>query len=236
MTARLRPPALRVAAIVAVTVVHAAAFGGLSELAGDASAPPARFAVGVVARGEIAFEARALPVPDRIEVPQQAETAAAAAPDPQPAASPAVDPIPPVSSRNEEQPREATKTVIERTAQAPPVAAPPAAASAQKLGSEEAKAQDQHAAEARYAALVSAAVNSRKYFPPGARSRGAHGSVAVSFRVDRTGHVTGPAIARSSGNKLLDATALRMVTSATLPRPPGESFSGIIEIRFRFRE
>ncbi|NVO14644.1 MAG: TonB family protein [Rhodoplanes sp.] len=248
MTARLRPPALRVAALVVVSAVHAVAFGGLVRLPAPGDAAPDRLEIGVVARGEIALDAKALPVPDQIAAqPSEAPPAPQQQPNvPRSAAEPTPpDQLPLQPTREPEAPQPEQTTLVEQiTPETPAVAAagtaaptaPPATASAQRIGAEDARLDSSHAAEARYAALVSAAINRGKHYPAGARRRGARGMVTVSFRVDRTGRVVSHAITQSSGDDALDAAAIHMVTAAALPRPPGELFSGAVVIRFRFAE
>ena len=52
-------------------------------------------------------------------------------------------------------------------------------------------------------------------YPPAAFDEGMEGSVTVLVRVDKTGHVRGAQIGRSSGHSVLDDSALRAAVEST---------------------
>jgi TonB family protein len=64
------------------------------------------------------------------------------------------------------------------------------------------------------------------------------GTVTVTFKINRRGHLRAPRIAVSSGNKLLDLVAIRhLAAAAPFPRPPhGRERSFIIPLTYRQSE
>ena len=91
------------------------------------------------------------------------------------------------------------------------------------------------AARSSYGAIISAAINARKFYPPAAREEGASGSVGLAFSVGGNGRVTNATVTRSSGNALLDNAARQAVLGVQAPPPPGGSFSASISLRFSLR-
>ncbi|HMA95868.1 MAG TPA: energy transducer TonB [Polyangiaceae bacterium] len=78
-------------------------------------------------------------------------------------------------------------------------------------------------ARAHYASLLRAAIERSKQYPELARRRGVEGTVVVSFRVSRNGHVSGLIVAHSSGHELLDRAALAAISLAgAFPSVPFE--------------
>lgn len=77
-------------------------------------------------------------------------------------------------------------------------------------------------------------------YPEVARSRGQQGMVKVAFRVDADGRLRDVVVSQSSGYRVLDEQALRMVHKSLqeLPVPPslrGHAFTIIIPVEFRLR-
>lgn len=78
-------------------------------------------------------------------------------------------------------------------------------------------------ARVHYASLLRAAIERSKQYPELARRRGVEGTVVVSFRVSRNGHVSGLIVAHSSGHELLDRAALAAISLAgAFPSVPFE--------------
>ena len=91
------------------------------------------------------------------------------------------------------------------------------------------------AARSSYAAIISAAINARKFYPSAARDQGSSGPVGLAFSVDGSGRVTSVTVTRSSGNALLDNAAYQAVLAMQAPPPPGGSFIASISLRFSLR-
>jgi protein TonB len=87
-------------------------------------------------------------------------------------------------------------------------------------------------AGATYRSIVAAELNRRKFYPPAARASGVEGVVTVTFTVGASGHVTGHAITRSSGQPALDQAVHQMMAAISLPPPPGGVFRATVPIRF----
>lgn len=250
-TSGLRPAWLRITLLTVISATHAAAIGGV-RMPADSLAPPSYATFGVVARGEIAFDAMATPVPDR-SVTQQAqqeasepEQEAARSPEPAQPEPQSMAALPSESEPDVEKPNDRPDVAEEKRDQpeaASPTLAqaqdgPAARASAESLGVDEDKPETSTPSRltaAQYAALVSAEINRRKHYPAEARRRGERGAVAVSFVVGRSGQIVSHAITRSSGSAALDASAASMVAAARLPPPPDGLFRGSIQVTFRVR-
>ena len=89
---------------------------------------------------------------------------------------------------------------------------------------------------ANYSALVSAWLEAHKRYPAYARERGEEGSIALSFRVDRSGRVLDHTLLSSSGYADLDAGVDEMMRGAQLPPfPAGMTMSQIeVSVKIRF--
>ena len=89
---------------------------------------------------------------------------------------------------------------------------------------------------ASYSALVSAWLEAHKRYPAYARERGEEGSIALSFRVDRSGRVLNHTVLSSSGYADLDAGVDEMMRGAQLPPfPAGMTMSQIeVSVKIRF--
>lgn len=85
---------------------------------------------------------------------------------------------------------------------------------------------------AAYAALASAEIARRKYYPPAARADGAEGRVSVAFTVGSDGRISRHAITRSSGVASLDQVVSSIMAAVHLPSPPGGSFRGAVTLTF----
>jgi periplasmic protein TonB len=103
----------------------------------------------------------------------------------------------------------------QQTAAPPPVAAP-------------ARAAEAAGAEALYTGRVRATIESHKRNPDGAayRAMHPHGTVTVSFSLNRAGVANGMQVIGSSGSALLDRQAERIVAACGFPPMPAEAFPG----------
>jgi periplasmic protein TonB len=81
-----------------------------------------------------------------------------------------------------------------------------------------------------YSALVSAWLEAHKRYPAYARERGEEGSVALRFRVDRSGRVLDHTVLSSSGYADLDAGVDEMMRGAQLPPFPAGMTASQIEV------
>jgi periplasmic protein TonB len=88
---------------------------------------------------------------------------------------------------------------------------------------------------ANYGAMISAWLESHKYYPESARQRGEEGGVKLRFRVDRFGRVLGYRLLESTGYADLDAGIDQMMRGAQLPPFPAEMTQSQIEIQVRLR-
>jgi len=94
------------------------------------------------------------------------------------------------------------------------------------------------AALAEYSRTVRSLIERHKEYPLAARKLGIHGSVVVSFSLDRHGELQGVSLVKSSGNSMLDNAGIRAVRDVgTFPPPPrhamqGEVISFRIPVRF----
>jgi len=80
---------------------------------------------------------------------------------------------------------------------------------------------------ADYSRAVRALIERNKEYPFAARKMGAHGSVVVSFSLDRHGELRGVSLAKSSGNSLLDNAGILAVRNVgKFPPPPHQIISG----------
>ena len=77
------------------------------------------------------------------------------------------------------------------------------------------------ALKSAYASQIAAAIQSRLFYPPAARARGAKGVVGVAFTISASGALTSFAVTRSSGDEDLDRAARTLVESVRFPPPPG---------------
>lgn len=94
------------------------------------------------------------------------------------------------------------------------------------------------AALAEYSRTVRSLIERHKEYPLAARKLGIHGSVVVSFSLDRHGELQGVSLVKSSGNSMLDNAGIRAVRNVgSFPPPPrhamqGEVISFRIPVRF----
>ena len=77
------------------------------------------------------------------------------------------------------------------------------------------------ASKSVYASQIVAAIQSRLFYPPAARVRGAKGVVGVAFTIGASGGLTSFAITHTSGDEDLDRAARTLVESTRFPPPPG---------------
>jgi protein TonB len=83
-------------------------------------------------------------------------------------------------------------------------------------------------------------LNKHKRYPAAARSHREQGTVVVTFKLDRRGHVTASHVTRSSGSRPLDEEALAVLLRASpLPAPPahlsGAALELVLPIHFEIR-
>ena len=74
---------------------------------------------------------------------------------------------------------------------------------------------------ADYYARLQAWLNAHKRYPTEARHRGLQGVAELEFELGRDGAVRWSRVARSSGHRMLDTAAERLMAQASpMPRPP----------------
>ena len=148
---------------------------------------------------------------------------------PEPRKPEKIQPSPKLAKQKTEPKPERARQKQEAAQPAQPSSAP------SERGATQGAAASSAAARSSYGAIVSAAINARKFYPPAAREVGASGSVGVSFSVGGSGRVASVTITRSSGNALLDNAARQAVLGVQAPPPPGGSFSASIILKFSLR-
>lgn len=228
----------RVAVVSAVAGLHAMVLAGSLLIGSETIAPPSVLGVDVVSRGEMALETGSAPTPDSPvqtpPVPQPAAEAAQARP--REAARDDRPKAPPAPPRDDPDNNLATAREKPAPHQAQARETPqPARAAASQVGVEDRAKAVSPSSRRRYAALVSAEISRRKYYPAAARGKGDGGVVEVTFAIGPDGALLHAEISRSSGDALLDEAARKMAAAARFPPPPGGSFVGRIEISFRLR-
>jgi protein TonB len=233
----LRPPWLRAAAFVAVAGFHGAVVGGFGHFRGETHASPGHLEVGVISRGEIAFDAQTVPVPESVAMSALPESASV--PDTPQQADKAEPDLPEPALQSEAEAEQTKKQPDTPDAVSPAPPAPPVPAtqaSAARIGSEGGQSDLPQLSLSRYAAIVSAEINRHKHYPKEARLCDEHGAVGIAFTIEQSGRVISSMVTRSSGSKTLDDAASNMVAAAMLPPPPGGKFRGQILITFRTKE
>jgi protein TonB len=83
---------------------------------------------------------------------------------------------------------------------------------------------------ANYRPMISAWLEAHKRYPAYARERGEEGSIALSFRVDRSGRVLDHTVLSGSGYADLDAGVDEMMRGAQLPPFPAGMTASQIEV------
>jgi protein TonB len=91
-------------------------------------------------------------------------------------------------------------------------------------------------ARATYAGLVASKINAGKFYPSEARRDGITGVVSVAFSIGADGRAFNYKIAGSSGSAILDDAAMTIFKSLEVPPPPGNLFSGTINIRYTLQK
>ncbi|WP_298357121.1 energy transducer TonB [Rhodoblastus sp.] len=228
----------RVAVVSAVAGLHAMVLAGSLLIGSETIAPPAVLGVDVVSQGEMALETGSAPTPDSpVQTPPVPQPAAEAAQAPSPGAARDDRPkAPPAPPRDDSDNNLATALENPAPQKARARETPqPAPAAASQVGVEDRARAVSPSSRRRYAALVSAEINRRKYYPAAARGKGDGGVVEITFEIGPDGALVHAEISRSSGDALLDQAARKMAASAHFPPPPGGRFVGRIEISFRLR-
>jgi protein TonB len=91
-------------------------------------------------------------------------------------------------------------------------------------------------ARATYAGMVASKINAGKFYPTEARKDGISGVVSVAFSIGADGRAFNYKIAGSSGAAILDDAAIAIFKSLEVPPPPGNLFSGTINIRYTMQK
>ena len=90
-----------------------------------------------------------------------------------------------------------------------------------------------------YISLIIQEIERKKFYPPLARRLGIEGKVVVRIVVDREGKLKEVSVAKSSGNKILDRAALKLIKKCDFPPLPPEyqkeTFDVEIPIRYELK-
>lgn len=93
------------------------------------------------------------------------------------------------------------------------------------------------AARQSYIAIIKSQLNSHKRYPADARNRDAKGIAYVGFVISKQGAVGSVRLVKSSGDASLDAAAMALPRSLSLPPPPGNRGMSVasVPIQYMFR-
>ncbi|GAB6077091.1 TonB family protein [Desulfurobacterium crinifex] len=90
-----------------------------------------------------------------------------------------------------------------------------------------------------YVSLIIREIERKKFYPPLARRLGVEGKVVVRIVVDRGGKLKEVSVVKSSGNKILDRAALKLIKKCDFPPLPPEyqkeTFDVEIPIRYELK-
>lgn len=229
----VRPLWLRPLALAAIIGLHSLAFvtfKGAPALSPVDSVEVALVSLGESAENQTRVDAIAPsepePSPPASAPPDHAPPPLLAAPNAPPLPLPAT-PKPPA-----EPPRDKPAEPKHKPAELAPTRQPPQAERQEARRGAHNGAASGGLSHASYAALLSAEINRRRFYPSAARAVGATGDVGVSFTVGPSGRVVSHAITRSSGDPTLDSAAGAILAAIHAPPPPGGSFTANTSIRF----
>ena len=91
-------------------------------------------------------------------------------------------------------------------------------------------------AESAYFALIRAAIERGKVYPPAARMRGTEGTVRLRLSISAEGRLLHAALSSSSGSSLLDQAALDLVAKVfPLANPTGRRLDPAITVNYSLR-
>ncbi len=90
-----------------------------------------------------------------------------------------------------------------------------------------------------YVSLIIQEIERKKFYPPLARRLGIEGKVVVRIVIDRGGKLKEVSVVKSSGNKILDRAALKLIRKCNFPPLPPEyqkeTFDVEIPIRYELK-
>jgi protein TonB len=86
-----------------------------------------------------------------------------------------------------------------------------------------------------YISLIVREIERRKFYPPLARRLGMEGKVVVRIVVDRGGKLKEVSVVKSSGNKILDRAALKLIEKCNFPPLPPEYQKGVFDVEVPIR-
>ena len=86
-----------------------------------------------------------------------------------------------------------------------------------------------------YISLIIQEIERKKFYPPLARRLGIEGKVVVRIVVDREGKLKEVSVAKSSGNKILDRAALKLIKKCDFPPLPPEYQKEVFDVEVPIR-
>ena len=86
-----------------------------------------------------------------------------------------------------------------------------------------------------YISLIIQEIERKKFYPPLARRLGIEGKVVVRIVVDRGGKLKEVSVVKSSGNKILDRAALKLMKKCDFPPLPPEYQKGTFDVEVPIR-
>ena len=86
-----------------------------------------------------------------------------------------------------------------------------------------------------YVSLIIQEIERKKFYPPLARRLGIEGKVVVRIVVDREGKLKEVSVVKSSGNKILDRAALKLIKKCNFPPLPPEYQKEVFDVEVPIR-
>ncbi len=86
-----------------------------------------------------------------------------------------------------------------------------------------------------YVSLIIQEIERKKFYPPLARRLGIEGKVVVRIVIDREGKLKEVSVVKSSGNKILDRAALKLIKKCNFPPLPPEYQKEIFDVEIPIR-
>jgi protein TonB len=97
------------------------------------------------------------------------------------------------------------------------------------------EAEKEKSVVSTYISLIVQEIERKKFYPPLARRLGIEGKVVVRIVVDRGGKLKEVSVVKSSGNKILDRAALKLIKKCDFPPLPPEYQKGTFDVEIPIR-
>ena len=97
------------------------------------------------------------------------------------------------------------------------------------------EAEKEKSVVSTYISLIVQEIERKKFYPPLARRLGIEGKVVVRIVVDREGKLKEVSVVKSSGNKILDRAALKLIKKCDFPPLPPEYQKEVFDVEVPIR-